>query len=181
MKVESLYIGQKVRHPQYGTGVVTGITEQSVDIQFNDLKRTLAPQTSEIQPAEAQATFTGLDIPLAQFVEQIVTSVVDKLGLDKPEAVVRELGARWRGGKLVLKPSDQNLQAKEVELEVFFHKIVMIRNNLRVLEQKINGSETLSSADKFDWQQYITRCYGSMTTFNVLFKEKEDQFSTKAE
>ena len=57
----------------------------------------------------------------------------------------------------------------------------MIRNNLRVLEQKINGSETLSSADKFDWQQYITRCYGSMTTFNVLFKEKEDQFSTKSE
>ena len=82
MKVEALYIGQKVRHPQYGTGVVTAITEQSVDIQFNDLKRTLAPQTSEIQPAEAQATFTGLDIPLAQFVEQIVTSVVDKLGLD---------------------------------------------------------------------------------------------------
>ena len=181
MKVESLYIGQKVRHPQYGTGVVTAITEQSVDIQFNDLKRTLAPQTSEIQPAEAQATFAGLDIPLAQFVEQIVTSVVDRLGVDKPDSVVRELAARWRGGKLVLKPSDQNLQAKEVDLEVFFHKIVMIRNNLRVLEQKINGSETLSSADKFDWQQYITRCYGSMTTFNVLFKEKEDQFSTKSE
>jgi len=181
MKVESLYIGQKVRHPQYGTGVVTSITEQSVDIQFNDLKRTLAPQTSEIQPAEAQATLTGLDIPLAQFIEEIVTSVVDKLGLDKPDSVVRELGARWRGGKLVLKPSDQSLQEKEVDLEVFFHKIVMIRNNLRVLEQKINGSETLSSADKFDWQQYITRCYGSMTTFNVLFKEKEDQFSTKSE
>ena len=181
MKVESLYIGQKVRHPQYGTGVVTAITEQSVDIQFNDLKRTLAPQTSEIQPAEAQATFAGLDIPLAQFVEQIVTSVVDRLGVDKPDSVVRELAARWRGGKLVLKPSDQSVQGKEVELEVFFHKIVMIRNNLRVLEQKINGSETLSSADKFDWHQYITRCYGSMTTFNVLFKEKEDQFSSKRE
>src|SRR5205823_7520258 len=126
MKVESLYIGQKVRHPQYGTGVVTAITEQSVDIQFNDLKRTLAPQTSEIQPAEAQATFAGLDIPLAQFVEQIVTSVVDRLGVDKPDSVVRELAARRRGGKVVLKPSDQHLQASEAELEVYCHKLVLL-------------------------------------------------------
>ena len=53
---------------------------------------------------------------------------------------------------------------------------LMMRNNLRVLEQKLNSSESLSAADKFDWQQYVTRCYGSMTTFNVLFQEKEDQF-----
>jgi hypothetical protein len=176
MKVEALHIGQKIRHPQYGVGTVTAITEQSADIQFDDLKRTVAPHTSEIQPAEAQAAISGLDIPLSRFVEQVATEVISKLGLDKPDSVVQQLAGRWRGGTLILKPSDPGLQPKEVELDVFFHKIVMMRNNLRVLEQKINSSETLPSADKFDWQQYLTRCYGSMTTFNVLFKSKEDQF-----
>lgn len=178
MKVETLRIGQKLRHPQYGVGTVTAITENSADIQFDDLKRTVAPQTSEIQPAEAQAAISGLDVPLGQFVRQIAADVISILGFDKPDSVVQQLAARWRGGTLILKPADAALQPKEVELEVFFHKIVMMRNNLRVLEQKINASETLSSADKVDWQQYVTRCYGSMTTFNVLFKGKEDQFST---
>jgi hypothetical protein len=178
MKVEALHIGQKVRHPQHGVGVVKALTEHSADIQFDDLKRTLAPQTSDIQPAEALATLNGLEIPLTQFVDQTVAAVLDKLGLDRPDAVAEQLANRWRGGTLVIKSADPKLQPKEVELDVFFHKIVMMRNNLRVLEQKINSSETLSSAEKFEWQQYITRCYGSMTTFNVLFRNKEDQFTT---
>jgi len=178
MKVEDLHIGQQIRHPQYGLGVVKALMEGSVDIQFNDVKRTVAPQTSDIQPAEPQVSVEGLDVPLARFVEEIVNKAVDRLGLEKPGAVVNQLAHRWRGGNLVLKPADPNLQSKEVELEVFFHKIVMMRNNLRVLEQKINTNETLSSAEKYDWQQYITRCYGSMTTFNVLFKDKEEQFGS---
>ncbi len=176
MKVEELHIGQKIKHPQYGIGEVKAITEQSADIQFGDVKRTLSPQTSEIEPADTMAGIRGLEVPLAQFVDQIVNQTIDRLGLEKPESVVRELANRWRNGKMILKPADPNLQSKEVDLEVFFHKIVMVRNNLRVLEQKINASETLAAADKFEWQQYITRSYGSMTTFNVLFKEKEDQF-----
>jgi hypothetical protein len=176
MKTAALSIGMSVRHPSYGIGTVKAITEHSVDVAFNDMKRTVHAETSGLEPAEAQAEVSGLTLPLQTLLRQVVDATIDRLGIEKPDSSVHELAPRWRAGKLVLHPADPALATKEVEIELFFHKIVMMRNNLRVLEQKINGSETLSTADKFDWQQYITRCYGSMTTFNLLFKDKESQF-----
>jgi hypothetical protein len=177
MKIESLHIGQRVRHPQYGTGSVKTIAEVTADIQFDDgTRRAVAPEPSGLEPAEPQVTISGLSAPLKQFVSDTLDEAVRKLGLEKPGSVVEKLGARWHGGRLVLHPADAALQTKEVPLETFFHKIVMMRNNLRVLEQKINAHEKLSDGEKVEMQQYITKCYGSMTTFNALFQEKEDQF-----
>lgn len=176
MKIEALHIGQKVRHPQYGVGTVKALAEHTADVAFNDAKRTIAPDTGGLEPAEPHAAVGGLDVPLAQFINETVEAAIKKLGLEKPDSVVAQFGTRWHGGKLLMHPADAALQAKEVPLEVFFHKIVMVRNNLRVLEQKINAHEKLTDGEKVEMQQYITRSYGSLTTFNILFKEKEDQF-----
>jgi hypothetical protein len=168
----------QVRHPRYGLGTIKALTEHTADITFDDAPRTVDPATSDLSAAEPSARLTEMEMPLAVLIRQIAQSMVDALGLEKPDQLVEGLATRWQRGTLVLKPAEESLQPKEVPLETFFHKIVMIRNNLRVLEQKVNASEKLSDADKFDLQQYITRCYGSLTTFNVLFKEKGDQFST---
>jgi hypothetical protein len=177
MRIEALHLGMKVRHPQYGEGTVKTIAEHTADVRFAEGLRTVAPDTCGLEPAEAQASVTGLDRPLSVLVREVVEAVVKELGVEKPDTVVEQLGARWQRGVMVLRPADPALQAKEVPLEAFFHKIVMIRNNLRVLEQKINGHATLSDAEKVELQQYITRSYGSLTTFNVLFRHKEDQFA----
>lgn len=176
MKIEALHIGMNVRHPQYGLGVVKSISETTAEILFNDGKRTVAPEAAGLQAAEPQLAASSLEMPLKQFVEQTVAAAVEKLGLEKPDADVNKLGLRWHTGLMILQPADRSLQSKEIPLETFFHKIVMVRNNLRVLEQKINAHEKLSDAEKVEMQQYITKSYGSLTTFNILFKEKEDQF-----
>jgi hypothetical protein len=176
MKTQQLHVGMKVKHPQHGMGIVKSITENTAEIRFDDATRTIAPETSDLEPMEARASINGLDMPLTQFIEKTTQAVLAELGVEKPGEVVEQLGSRWHGGRMTIHPADASLQAKEVPLDVFFHKVVMLRNNLRVLEQKINSHEKLSDADKVEFQQYITRSYGSLTTFNVLFKNKQDQF-----
>ena len=114
-----------------------------------------------------------LDMDIATFRTVLQEVLREELGVGEAR-----IHPRFQGGELILKPGKEGTAEKRVPLETFFHKIVMMRNNLRVLEQKVNASDKLTDADKVDLQQYITRCYGSLTTFNILFKNKEDQFSS---
>ncbi len=133
--------------------------------------------------AAAPRTSLPLDLPLtlpedllamdADEFRRVLRDVIrDELGVSRTP-----LGARWEGGELVLTPGREGTQEKRVPLEAFFHKIVMIRDKLRVLEQKINSHPKLSAEEKVAMQQYITGCYGSLTTFNVLFADKADGFT----
>jgi len=99
------------------------------------------------------------------------------------EVLEEEMGAgrhaiapKFDGGTLVLKPADPDLKEKEIPIDAFFKKITSVREKLRVLEQKINNHKNLSETEKADLQRFITKSYGSLTTFNVLFKEDEDRF-----
>lgn len=111
------------------------------------------------------------DMDRSELKEILRELMLEELGL-----VETPIGDRWVGGELVLKPGRADTQDKRVPLEAFFHKIVMLRDRLRVLEAKLNGHPSLSDTDKVELQQYVTRCYGSLTTFNVLFRDKADQF-----
>jgi hypothetical protein len=170
-----------VLHPQYGTGVVETISNVDAAIRFDNILRTIDPQLAEVAPAEPTVRVEGLTVPLKQFVDGAIEATLSRLGFENPNAVVGELGLRWQKGKMVLHPADPALQTKEVPLEVFFHKLVGVRNQLRVLEQKINSHPSLGDGEKVEMQQYVTRCYGSLTTFNLLFKDKDGQFSSRGE
>ena len=105
-----------------------------------------------------------------------ITAVLEKLIAPLTEPIEDcKMADKWDGGNLVMQPKDRSLQSKEIPIEAFFHKIVMTRDRLRVMEQKINASK-LSDSEKVELQQYITRIYGSLTTFNVLFRFKDDYF-----
>ncbi len=112
-----------------------------------------------------------LDMDADEF-KRVLTQVIrEELGVG-----TAELSGRWEGGEMILKPGREGLQEKRIPLESLFHKVVMIRDRLRVLEQKINTHPKLASDEKLQLQQYVTGCYGSLTTFNVLFANREDQF-----
>jgi len=113
-----------------------------------------------------------IDMDQDEFREVLRQVLQEELGLS-----TTPIGERWKGGEMVLVPGRTETQEKRLPLEVFFQKIVMLRDRLRVLEQKINGHKGLAADEKVQLQQYITACYGSLTTFNVLFRERTDGFT----
>jgi len=178
MKIADLHPGAQVRHPEYGLGDIKVVTETTAEVLFNEGRRTLSEEMiAQLKPAEPHATIEGLDKPLRDLIADVVEATVDKLDLKvDAEELATQIAPRWTGGKLVLHPHDPSLQTKEVELDVFFRKIVGVRDYLRVLEQKINAHPKLNDAERMELQHYITKSYGALTTFNLLFKEKEQTF-----
>ena len=167
----SLGIGSRVKHPEFGKGVVIQAYTDSYEITFIDFgTKTIMKTFKGLEVLD----FAGGDIDYISFekVERVFARLLRRI-TDIQEVV--PLGARWQGGKIILQPADPKLQSKEIPMETFFHKIVMVRDRLRVMEQRINSSD-LTPEDKVNLQQYITRIYGSLTTFNILFAEKDDYF-----
>src|ERR1044071_2254470 len=133
MNIESLHIGMKVRHPQYGVGIVRSLTEHTGEIAFDAAPRTIAPASSDLQTAEPTALLSELQIPLANLIRDTASATVQALGLEKKDVVVEGLANRWQNGTLVMQSADTSLQPKEVPLETFFHKIVMIYLKIKTL------------------------------------------------
>jgi hypothetical protein len=111
---------------------------------------------------------------LVRAVRQAVREEFDRVGQTPPADY--EMAARWEGGEVVIKPSRPGLAEKVIPIDGLFHKVVMVRERLRVLEQKINNHPKLTDADRLELEDYITRIYGSLTTFNFLFDNRTDWF-----
>jgi len=172
MESISLGIGSRVRHPQYGDGVIIQVKPEEYLITFMEHgMREIERTDDKIKIIDKFDQETDL-VSLAD-IEVLLINIFKKY-TDISERV--EMGDRWTKGTLIMKPGDSSLKSKEVPIDVFFNKIVMLRDRLRVLEQRINSHPKLTEEDKVHIQQYITRCYGSLTTFNVLFKYTTDHF-----
>jgi hypothetical protein len=173
MDQTKLGLGTRLQHTHYGPGVIAGVRYATYIISFinhglKEIDKT-DDKLDEILPENVSA-----EIETHSDVEQSLLKILRLWG-DVSEIV--PLGDRWKGGVLLLQPADKSQKPKEIPVDVFFHKIVMARDRLRVLEQQINAHKILTDEDKVNLQQYITRIYGSFTTFNVLFKNKEHWFS----
>jgi hypothetical protein len=173
VKIKDIRIGQCVRHPEYdGTGDVTRIEPKQVEVFFNHGKIILGEaEVAKLIPLD---TVDTNHIDIQDLISRTVLATLQNTQAGE-ESV--EMAKKFRNGQLILQPADSSLASKDLELEVFFHKIVMVRDNLRVLEQKINSHKGLSELDKVELQQYITRIAGSLTTFNCLFSDKARNFS----
>lgn len=172
MDTLTLGIGTRLQHTQHGPGVIVGIRYATYLISFIDHG-----------VKEIDKTDSHLDEILPENIsEEIETnsdiekSLLKILNMWNGVAEIVPIGDKWKNGMMLLQPADKTLKPKEVPIDIFFHKIVMLRDRLRVLEQQINAHKNLDDTDKVNLQQYITRVYGSLTTFNVLFKNKEQWF-----
>ena len=165
-----LGIGSRIQHSEYGKGVVTNVTFKHYWVTFIDNGLETLELDSDFEVIEAAEN----DVDTVSFYE-VEKSLKDILKKWSDVSEVIAIGDKWKGGKLIMQPGDENLKSSELPIDKFFHKITMVRDRLRVMEQKINSSN-LDEQEKVDLQQYITRCYGSLTSFNVLFKLKTQQF-----
>ena len=168
----TLGIGTRLQHSQFGLGVIVGVRLATYLITF------LNEGTKEIDKTDDRLEEiipenVSVEIETTSEVERSLLKIL-RLWSDAPEIV--PLGDRWKGGTMLLQPADKTQKAKEIPVDIFFHKIVMLRDRVRVMEQQINAHKKLSDEDKVNLQQYITRIYGTLTTFNVLFKNKEHWF-----
>lgn len=172
MEQTTLGIGTRLQHTQHGPGVIVGVRYATYLISF------IHHGIKEIDKEDGKLE----EIIPENVTEEIEThSEVEKsllkiLRLWNGVSEVVPLGERWQRGTMILQPADKSLKGKELPIEDFFHKIVMLRDRLRVLEQQVNAHKVLTDEDKVNLQQYITRIYGTLTTFNVLFKNKEQWF-----
>jgi hypothetical protein len=171
MEQLTLGIGTRLQHTQHGPGVIVGVRYATYLISFinsgiKEIDKTDG-NLDEIIPENVTAE--------VETVSEVEKSLLKILRQWSSITEVVSIGDKWIGGT-ILQAADKSLKPKEIPIDDFFHKIVMLRDRLRVLEQNINSNKKLSDEEKVNIQQYITRCYGSLTTFNVLFKNKEHWF-----
>ncbi|MEO8774045.1 MAG: hypothetical protein ABI263_09020 [Gelidibacter sp.] len=168
--MQLLGISSRINHPEFGKGVVTNVTSKHYWVTFIENGLETIDIDSEFEVIEAAEG----DVDTISFhdVETSLKSLLQKWS-DVSEVVT--IADKWKGGKLIMQPGDSSLKPNEIPIDTFFRKITMVRDRLRVMEQKINSSN-LDEQEKIDLQQYLTRCYGSLTSFNVLFKLKNHNF-----
>ncbi len=171
--MEELAVGTRVDHPRYGEGIVSKNKITSYEIFFE--------HGGKIEISKHNADLTVIEFPAEKPKNSLTLAEVEKvlrLVLEEQSALQElvPLGEKWIGGNMLLQPANLSLKPKEIPIENFFHKIVMLRDRLRVLEQNINSHAVLTDEEKINLQQYITRIYGSLTTFNILFADKDHYF-----
>ena len=167
-------VGTRIEHEKYGEGIISennAMTYKIIFVRGGEIEFSkLNVELNVLERAETDDDQPKLNI---REVERMLTHVLAKYNGIEYKA---ELGKKWQGGTMILQPADKELKPKDMPIETFFHNIVMMRDRLRVLEQNINSSGSLTDEEKVNLQQYISRIYGSMTSFNILFEDKEDYF-----
>lgn len=174
MDKQNLPVGTRVTHEKYGEGIISqnnALTYKIIFVRGGEIEFSKMSVTLEVVDA-VEADNDQPKLNIREF-EKVLTHILNKYnGIEHKAA----LGKKWQGGTMILQPANAELKPKEMPIETFFHKIVMMRDRLRVLEQNINSNDSLTDEEKVNLQQYISRIYGSMTSFNILFEDKEDYF-----